>query len=157
MRDTGLVTEILSCNEIKIIPLLKDTCLGCTSTTCAKQGKPFFVTNPKNLDIKVGSQAKITAPISQQILQALCSLFLPIGLSVTSYFLFAQFTTISQATIAGISISIFFSLCGLILFISQKVPLQKGEIAEIINYPTDFIKPIDCKENIKHRIKIEFQ
>ena len=132
MRDIGLVTEIQSNNEIVITPLLKDVCLGCTST-CAKKGKSFTVTNPQNLKIQIGSKAKIGAPIFHQIMQALVNFCVPIGLTILTYFLLLNYTNLPVGLIAGISLATLFTLCAIILIISQRIPLTKGEITEVLD------------------------
>ncbi len=133
MRDIGLVTEIQSNNDIRIIPLLKDTCIGCTSTTCATHGHSFFVSNPKVLEIKVGSQVRIRAPLLHQIMQAIFNFCLPIALTVLTYILLFNYSNLSLGSIAGISLIVLFTLCTIILIISQKIPLKKGEITEVLD------------------------
>ncbi len=146
MRDLGLITEIQSNNSIRIIPLLKDTCVGCTSTTCATRGHSFFVSNPRNLEIKVGSQVRIGASILHQTIQAVINLFVPIALSVSLYFLLANITAFSAGAIAAISLITFFILCTTILFITTKFSSKKGEITQVIDYsPKMFTSSKDCE------------
>ena len=146
MRDTGLVTNILSNNEIIIMPLLKDVCLGCDSSTCAKKGKTFTVTNPQNFTIQIGSHAKIGAPIFHQIVQAILNLFLPIAIAIITYCLLLDFTNFSLGKIAGISLLALFTTCITILAITQKIPVTKGEITEVINPKQTLFTPhIKCK------------
>ncbi len=76
MQEKALVVDINS-KEITVIPLITDACLNCKSG-CAKQGKPFCVTNPHKFDIKKNSIVYIQAPKSASFLQGTISLLLPV-------------------------------------------------------------------------------
>ena len=57
MVDNALIIN-LSENEIQVVPLISDACINCQKSGCTKQGKPFSVVNPKNLEIKKGDIVK---------------------------------------------------------------------------------------------------
>jgi hypothetical protein len=65
MVDNALIINLTK-TEIQVIPLITDACINCEKSGCAKQGKPFSVSNPKNLEIKKGDIVKLKAnPTSQ--------------------------------------------------------------------------------------------
>ena len=58
MVDNALIIH-LSESEIQVVPLISDACINCQKSGCTKQGKPFSVANPKNLEIKKGDIVRI--------------------------------------------------------------------------------------------------
>jgi hypothetical protein len=80
MQEKALVIDINK-KEITVLPLLTDACLSCKSG-CAKQGKPFTVTNPSGFKISKNSVVKIDAPKSASFIQGITSLLLPIVCAV---------------------------------------------------------------------------
>ncbi len=131
MRDSGIVTDIVSQDTIKIIPVIQDACLSCTVTGCAKRGKPFFVTNPKKLDLNIGVHVKVTESKKHQAIQAIINVFVPIVLAIGTY-LFLNSTDASDGLNAGLSLLTLFLVCLILFFISTKRKLVQSEISEII-------------------------
>ncbi len=85
MRDKAIIADITDKN-IVVIPLITNACLSCAEG-CAKRGKPFSVSNPKNFTIKKGSIVKIAAGGKIQIIQGFFSLIFPTLCAVAGYFL----------------------------------------------------------------------
>ena len=89
MIDNAVVINI-SNKEIQVIPLITDACINCEKSGCAKQGKPFSVSNPKNLEIKKGDIVKLKANPTSQTLQGFFSLIVPILGAILGFFLGGQ-------------------------------------------------------------------
>ncbi|MGP1587760.1 MAG: SoxR reducing system RseC family protein [Treponemataceae bacterium] len=85
MNDNVKVVEIKN-NEIIVVPLLTGTCINCQKAGCAKQGKPFSVSNPHSLPLSVGSIVKIQANIFSKVFQGFIALILPLAIAVAGYF-----------------------------------------------------------------------
>ena len=75
MVDNALIIN-LSENEIQVVPLISDACINCQKSGCTKQGKPFSVVNPKNLEIKKGDIVKLKASANSQTVQGFVSLII---------------------------------------------------------------------------------
>ena len=89
MRDIASVIKINK-ESITVVPIITDACIGCESRTCGERGEPFYVTNPENLSISIGSTVKVHARIKDQIAQALFTIFLPILVAILAFFLFGK-------------------------------------------------------------------
>ncbi|HQC26349.1 MAG TPA: SoxR reducing system RseC family protein [Treponemataceae bacterium] len=86
MRDIASVIAIDG-KKITVVPIITDTCIGCEKSSCGERGEPFFVTNPQNLSLSIGSSVKIHARAKDQMLQALFAIFLPVLLAILSFVL----------------------------------------------------------------------
>lgn len=89
MRDIASIIKINE-NSITVVPIITDACIGCESRTCGERGEPFYVTNPKNLLISIGSTVKIHARVKDQIAQAVFALFIPIIVAILAFSLFGK-------------------------------------------------------------------
>ncbi|MGL4986765.1 MAG: SoxR reducing system RseC family protein [Treponemataceae bacterium] len=80
--------QIIKIEKKKILvrPLITDACLSCTDSSCAKQGKPFFVKNILNLPIQYGDMVDLASSPTIKIFQATISLFFPIIMALIGYF-----------------------------------------------------------------------
>ncbi len=131
MRDSGLVTEITHSGLVKILPVIDGACLSCTVTGCAKRGKPFFVTNPQNISLTVGSHVKVSESKKHQAIQTIVNVFLPITLAIIAYVLLND-TDASDGLKAGLSLLTLFVSCLILFFISTKRKLVQSEIVDIV-------------------------
>ena len=86
MVDNALIIN-LSENEIQVVPLISDACINCQKSGCTKQGKPFSVVNPKNLEIKKGDIVKLKASANSQTIQGFVSLIIPLMGAILGFFL----------------------------------------------------------------------
>ncbi len=132
MHDTGLVTDITPTGLVKILPVIDGACLSCTVTGCAKRGKPFFVTNPHNIELAIGKHVKVSESKKHQAVQALVNVFLPISLAFAVYFLLNS-VNVSDGVKAGVSLLTLFISCLILFFISTKRKLVQSEIVDVIS------------------------
>lgn len=136
MVEKALVTEVNE-NEITIIPLITDACLNC-SQGCAKQGKPFSVTNPDNLSVKKGSIVKVGSSKATEGIQGILSLAVPVICASLGFFaaepvakLFG--TTAGEGFKAICVLAFLFISATVIFFISRKIKFTgKPRILEIL-------------------------
>lgn len=123
MKEKALVTEIKQ-KEITVIPLITDACLSCTKG-CAKQGKPFTVTNPNNLNVKKGSIVKIAASKKSENIQGIIALLLPVVFATAGFFLATPIAslfgkTAGEGTKAICVLSFLFISAATVFFTSRK-------------------------------------
>lgn len=136
MKEKALVTKVEQ-NEITVIPLITDACLSCTKG-CAKQGKPFNVTNPNNFEVKKGNIVKVAASKTSENLQGIFALLLPIVFAAAGFFLASPIAlifgkTAGEGTKALCVLSFLFISATAIFFISRKIKFKgKPGIIEIL-------------------------
>ena len=86
MFEKVQVTKIEE-NQVEVVPLITDACINCDKGSCGKRGTPFYVVNPKKIDIKIGDVVSLKNSLGYQIFQAMFSLLLPVLAAVAGYFL----------------------------------------------------------------------
>lgn len=126
MRDKALVISVTD-RHVLVRPLLTGACINCKKASCAQQGKPFPVSNPKHLPVAAGAIVRLAASGTAQSVQALFALGLPIAAAAAGYIL-APENEKSRAiwSIAG------FILSALIVFAATKIfPPQKCSIISV--------------------------
>lgn len=74
---------------VSVMPLDIEACAGCTNAECKRDGNIFSVANRKKLDIVVGSEVRVVAPMKNQLAQAFVSVGIPILLAVCAFTLVA--------------------------------------------------------------------
>lgn len=74
-------------NQVEVVPLITDACINCNKGSCGKRGTPFYVVNPKKVDIKIGDVVLLKTSLGFQIFQAAFSLVLPVLAAIAGYFL----------------------------------------------------------------------
>jgi hypothetical protein len=84
MRDKALITS-MNDDSILVMPLLRDTCINCNESSCAKRGTAFPVDNPYKLPIACGDIVSITAKKSVTALQGFFSLLFPITCAIVGF------------------------------------------------------------------------
>ncbi len=90
MLNNALILEIQENGSRAIAAaLIKDACINCTSG-CAKRGSPFTVTNPRNLELKVGQTVSLKTSSWKTQLRSVLALLLPILGSIFGYLVAPQ-------------------------------------------------------------------
>jgi len=79
----------MNADSILVIPLLRDTCINCNESSCAKRGSAFPVDNPYKLPVSCGDIVSITAKKSATAMQGFFSLLFPIACAVAGFALAA--------------------------------------------------------------------
>lgn len=136
MREFAYIVETE--HGIWVEPLITDSCIGCSNSSCAKRGKAFIVSNPQNIPVQNGDIVRITASARNQAIQAVAALFFPLCAAVGGY----QIAGIIAAHIgiavhdgiqaAGVLIGLF-SASAIVYWLNRtKLNFSKPEIAEII-------------------------
>ncbi|MFI3257636.1 MAG: SoxR reducing system RseC family protein [Spirochaetales bacterium] len=129
MRDTAEVIGTEKNGSVKVMPLIKDACISCTATGCAKRGSVFYVSNPDNIMLCAGMHVKVVASKKSQILQAFVTLCVPCGIAVMLYIMLSMFQdTVRDAGIILISLVALFVSAAIIFFVSKKLPPTQGSI-----------------------------
>ena len=77
-------------NQVEVVPLITDACINCNKGSCGKRGTPFYVVNPKKVEIKIGDVVLLKNSLVFQIFQAAFSLVLPVLAAIAGYFLMPE-------------------------------------------------------------------
>lgn len=137
MVDNAIIIDI-SEKDILVRPLITDACINCEKSGCAKQGKPFSVANPKNLEIKKGDIVKLKANSVSQTLQGFFSLIVPILGAVLGFFLgeiLANHFKINNVELfqaSGVILGLIITSTIIFLLSKTKLQLKKSEIVEVL-------------------------
>ena len=137
MVDNAIIIDI-SEKDILVRPLITDACINCEKSGCAKQGKPFSVANPKNLEIKKGDIVKLKANSVSQTLQGFFSLIVPILGAVLGFFLgeiLANHFKIKNVELfqaSGVILGLIITSTIIFLLSKTKLQLKKSEIVEVL-------------------------
>lgn len=137
MVDNAIIIDI-SEKDILVRPLITDACINCEKSGCAKQGKPFSVSNPKNLEIKKGDIVKLKANSVSQTLQGFFSLIVPILGAVLGFVLgeiLANHFKINNVELfqaSGVILGLIITSTMIFLLSKTKLQLKKSEIVEVL-------------------------
>ena len=137
MVDNAIIIDI-SEKDILVRPLITDACINCEKSGCAKQGKPFSVSNPKNLEIKKGDIVKLKANSVSQTLQGFFSLIVPILGAVLGFVLgeiLANHFKINNVELfqaSGVILGLIITSTIIFLLSKNKLQLKKSEIVEVL-------------------------
>lgn len=137
MVDNAIIIDI-SEKDILVRPLITDACINCEKSGCAKQGKPFSVSNPKNLEIKKGDIVKLKANSVSQTLQGFFSLIVPILGAVLGFVLGDQlgikFEAKNTEIFQAVGVLLGLIITSVLVFICSKtlLKLRKTEIVEVL-------------------------
>lgn len=137
MVDNAIIIDI-SEKDILVRPLITDACINCEKSGCAKQGKPFSVANPKNLEIKKGDIVKLKANSVSQTLQGFFSLIVPILGAVLGFVLgeiLANHFKINNVELfqaSGVILGLIITSTIIFLLSKTKLQLKKSEIVEVL-------------------------
>lgn len=140
MRDTARVLQIHN-DEVLILPLLSDTCIGCSGNGCPKLGRPFVVSNKKKLSLEVGSVVKIASSSASVTLQALIALVFPVAAAVLGYVLaepFAQkvlgIAIVGESyRIAGVLVCFLVAALLVLLMGKSSLLFKKAFVSEVLS------------------------
>ena len=127
MRERAQVVSVNG-GDIQVVPLISNACINCDKSMCAKRGKPFSVSNPKNVPVKCGDVVKIVSPMLHQILQALFALALPVLLGVLGYL----FIPGSEGVKALAVTACFIAGAAVVFVVTHYLPPFKSEIADVL-------------------------
>ena len=137
MVDNALIIH-LSESEIQVVPLISDACINCQKSGCTKQGKPFSVANPKNLEIKKGDIVKLKASANNQTIQGFVSLIIPILGAILGFFLGGflankfSFNNVEMFQAFGVLLGLILTST-VIFFLSKTIlKFKKTEIVEVL-------------------------
>lgn len=137
MYDSAKVLSVYSDGSVSVLPLIKDACINCGKSGCAKRGTPFTVVNPQNLSLKPGMRVRIRAHKAKQAVQALVSLCIPIACAILGWFLADSYALANMKEVphewiqaVGVLTGIFIP-AGIIGILSKKMRPSSGEIIEI--------------------------
>ena len=129
MRDRAQVVAVEDGN-IKVVPLISDTCINCEKSACSRRGKPFAVCNPKNISVKSGDVVKVSSPLLHQVLQALFALVFPVLCAVAGYLLVP-----GSEGVKAVAVTVCFALGAAIVFVvTHFLPPFKSEITDILPF-----------------------
>ena len=137
MRDSAKILSVGENGRVTVLPVIKDACISCSRTSCAKAGTPFTVMNSRSLNISPGMTVRIAAKKSSQAAQALVALVFPIVCATGGWFAanaFASAMNISSGEwlqALGVLLGIFVP-SGIIFSVSRRVKSAHGEITEIV-------------------------
>ena len=137
MVDNALIIN-LSENEIQVVPLISDACINCQKSGCTKQGKPFSVVNPKNLEIKKGDIVKLKASANSQTVQGFVSLIIPILGAIFGFFLGGflankfSFHNVEMFQALGVLLGLIITAILVFIFSKKLLKLRKTEIVEVL-------------------------
>lgn len=126
MRDKAVVVSVTEKGAL-VTPLLTGACINCKKSSCARQGTPFLVSNPKKLPLASGTAVTLTASKTAQAFQALFALLLPIFAAVGGYLLAPQ----NEKSQAIMSIAGFLIASILVFAVTRLFPPQKSSIDSI--------------------------
>ncbi len=135
MIDNAVVINITE-NDIQVVPLITDACINCEKSGCAKQGKPFSVSNPKKLEIKKGDIVKLKANSTSQTLQGFSALIIPILGAILGFFvggfLSNKFSWNNTEMFQAVGVLVGLIITSILVFICSKtlLKLRKTEIVE---------------------------
>ncbi|MBE6348328.1 MAG: hypothetical protein E7064_05230 [Spirochaetaceae bacterium] len=137
MVDNAIIIDI-SEKDILVRPLITDACINCEKSGCAKQGKPFSVSNPKKFEIKKGDIVKLKANSVSQTLQGFFSLIVPILGAILGFFLgeiLANHFKINNVELfqaSGVILGLIITSTIIFLLSKTKLQLKKSEIVEVL-------------------------
>lgn len=137
MVDNAIIIDI-SEKDILVRPLITDACINCEKSGCAKQGKPFSVSNPKKFEIKKGDIVKLKANSVSQTLQGFFSLIVPILGAILGFVLgeiLANHFKIKNVELfqaSGVILGLIITSTIIFLLSKTKLQLKKSEIVEVL-------------------------
>ena len=115
-------------NQVEVVPLITDACINCNKGSCGKRGTPFYVVNPKKVEIKVGDVVSLKNSLGYQIFQAMFSLCLPVLAAVAGYFLMPEKESLQ---VLGILLG-FGIMVTIVTIASRFMPPVKSQIEKVI-------------------------
>jgi hypothetical protein len=127
MFEKVQVTKIED-NQVEVVPLITDACINCNKGSCGKRGTPFFVANPKKVEIKVGDVVQLKNSLVYQFFQAIFSLVLPVLAAVLGYFLMPE-----KEVLQVVGVLLGFSITATVVtVVSRFLPPAKSQIEKVI-------------------------
>ena len=115
-------------NQVEVVPLITDACINCNKGSCGKRGTPFYVVNPKKVEIKIGDVVLLKNSLVFQIFQAAFSLVLPVLAAIAGYFLMPEKESLQ---VLGILLG-FGIMVTIVTIASRFMPPVKSQIEKVI-------------------------
>jgi len=123
-KVVGIENDIVS-----VIPLDIEACIGCGNDSCKQNGNLFTALNRRKLDIRVGSEVRIAAPVKNQLSQAFMSVGVPVLVAVAVWILLpVMFSGSTEAVQVGGALLGFAGAAVLMFRITGK---DAGDLPEI--------------------------
>lgn len=115
-------------NQVEVVPLITDACINCNKGSCGKRGTPFYVVNPKKVEIKVGDVVSLKNSLGYQIFQAMFSLCLPVLAAVAGYLIMPE-----KESLQALGILLGFGITAAIVTIASRfLPPVKSQIDRVL-------------------------
>lgn len=115
--------------KIQVAPLNVDVCLACSNEKCRSQGSLFTVCNPQRLQITVGSEVRVAAPVVRQLFQGALALGVPVLAAILAYMLLPRcIPAVGDGLRAGLAVAV----CVLVaVILTHFLSNSDGSFAEI--------------------------
>ncbi len=118
---------------ISVIPLEIDACIGCTNDSCKQNGNVFTAINRQNLDLRIGSEVRIAAPVKNQLSQAFLSVGVPVLAAIVIWILLPLlYSGATEALQVGGALLSFIAVAALMFRITGKAPKDLPEITAVL-------------------------
>ena len=115
-------------NQVEVVPLITDACINCNKGSCGKRGTPFYVVNPKKVEIKVGDVVSLKNSLGYQIFQAMFSLCLPVLAAIVGYLIMPE-----KESLQALGILLGFGITAAIVTIASRfLPPVKSQIEKVL-------------------------
>ena len=115
-------------NQVEVVPLITDACIKCNKGSCGKRGTPFYVVNPKKVEIKVGDVVSLKNSLGYQIFQAMFSLCLPVLAAIVGYLIMPE-----KESLQALGILLGFGITAAIVTIASRfLPPVKSQIEKVL-------------------------
>ncbi|NLL99846.1 MAG: SoxR reducing system RseC family protein [Treponema sp.] len=141
MRERALVVSIND-NFVLVRPLITDACIACSNSksctsSCAKPGESFSVTNPKKLNIKEGDIVRVEEQKINMIIQGFVCLLGPICSAIAGYVfapvILEKFNKVATEGSRALFVLLGLGLSSAIVLAFNKIfAKQKSHITEIL-------------------------
>lgn len=132
MQEKAKVTAIDN-DIVTVVPLDIEMCIGCSNSECKNNGSVFSAANNRKLNIVVGSEVRISAPVKNQLFQALSSVGIPILIAFLTWQLIALFFPGANEMILVIGALIALFAGAVLMFVVSRIKAKDlPEITEVL-------------------------
>lgn len=115
-------------NQVEVVPLITDACINCNKGSCGKRGTPFYVVNPKQVNIKIGDIVLLKNSLAFQLFQAIFSLCLPVLAAIVGYLIMPE-----KESLQALGILLGFGITAAIVTIASRfLPPVKSQIDRVL-------------------------
>lgn len=118
---------------VSVVPLDIEACIGCANAECKKNGNVFRAAKRKSLNLSVGDEVRIAAPVVRQLWQALLSVGIPFLFAVCAYVAVGSFApTAGEGLRIGASLAALVAGMALVYFARRNKSKGLPEVVEIL-------------------------